>query len=315
MTSRDVENLMAQLLQKLKSLFRFRGDQPMREAAINAILHKGFLRIRNVDPDTDRQWLRLQRVIAHSETEASPMKPRLLLRFAMGVLVVAMAVVGGYMYFTSFQLARDMFATGRGQQMEVDLKDGSHVRLNYFTELVVPKQQSGEPRRVSLAGEAYFRVRHGETPFIVSTDYADVQVAGTEFNLRARESALEVAVIEGSVKVSALKDGKDSTLLLTQYQMAICAKNDLPKRIGDIPSPDYPGWMHGKLFLNKTSFLAACREIEMRFDISVKVDERSSQSEFITGILDARTAKSTLAALCEVAGKKFKYDGQTYVIY
>jgi transmembrane sensor len=310
---------MVQILQRL--LLRFRGGQEIEEAAFDEILDRSFHGLRNFDPETDQQWLRLQRTIAQSHTKATTMKSRfttltgLIPRFALGVLVVAAALVGVYLYFSSTQRSPDTFATGKGEQREVVLGDGSKVILSYMTQLVVPQFQPGKPRRVSLTGEAYFRVQPSETPFIISTEYAGVQVVGTEFNLRARGGALEVAVIGGIVKVSAVKDGKDSTLLLSQHQMALCSREGFPTRIGDMSSPEYPGWMHGKIFLDRTPFLVACREIEMRFDITIKVSDSGFRSDIVTGILDAKTAESALAALCELNGRRFKHEGQTYTIY
>lgn len=305
---------MVQLFQTLKSLLYVPSDVEAHEATIDQILQKGFPQIRNIDPDTHRQWLRLQQAVAQRDPEVAPARSRLIPRLAFVSAVAIVAALGVFAYF-SFTGSTDTIATGRGEQKEVVLEDGSKVILSHTTEIVTAKMQPRKSRQVSLAGEAYFRARQGETPFIVSTEYADVQVVGTEFNIRAREGRLEVAVISGKVNVAAAKDGKESTLMLTQNQMALVLQGDVPKRLGDILSPEYPGWMHGKLFLNGTSFSEACREIEMRFDVRIKFNERSVQRDLITGILDARTAESALAALCEVTGKKFQHDGQTYHIY
>ena len=289
----------------------------MDEPTIDDILHKGFLPLHNVDPETHQQWLRLQRAMAQSETQPLPIRSRFIPRFALGAAAVAIATVGAYVYF-SFTQGPDTFATGRGERQEIVLDDGSQATLSYATELVVQKQERDKPRRVTLTGEAYFRVQPrqvGETPFIVSTQYADVEVVGTEFNLRTREGALEVAVIDGTVKVSVAKEGSDSTLLLTQHQMALVPQNDFPRRIGNIPSLEYPGWMHGKLFLNRTSFLDAIREIEMRFDVTITIEDRNVRSELLTGILDAKTATSAVAALCELTGKSFTHEGEKFRVY
>jgi transmembrane sensor len=310
---------MIQILQRL--LLQFRGGQEMEEAAFDEILDRSLHHLHNVDPETDQQWLRLQRALVQGNTKVTPIRSQStpltawIPRLALGVVVIATAVVGIYLYLSSTQRSPDTFAAGKGEQKEVLLGDGSKVILSYMTQLVVPKFQPGKPRRVSLTGEAYFRVQPGETPFIISTEYAGIQVVGTEFNLRARGGALEVAVIAGVVKVSAVKDGKDSTLLLSQHQMALCSREGFPTRIGDMPSLEYPGWMHGKIFLDRTPFLVACREIEMRFDITIKVSDSGFRSDIVTGILDAKTAESALAALCELDGRKFKHEGQTYTIY
>jgi len=301
-------------MHKIKSLLRLTADHGTDEITINETLHRHFLQLRNVDPDTHRQWLRLRRELAQSEAEAHP-RSRLVPRFAVGVAIVAVAIVGGYVYFTSTQAHPDIFVTGIGERKDVILNDSSQVTLNYTTELVVGELRRGKTRRLSLSGEAYFRVQRNETPFIVSTHYADVQVIGTEFNLRAREGALEIGVIKGVVKVIVVRDGRDSAMLLSHHQMAFCPQNGFPRQIENMPSEEYPGWMHGKLLLDRTTFQDACREIEMRFNIAISIENRDVQDKLITGILDAKTAESALGALCELAGRRVIHEGQAYHIY
>jgi transmembrane sensor len=305
---------MTQFFRKLKSLFPFRERGQTDDQKTDQILQIDFLRLRDVNPDTDRQWQRLHRVVVQGAVESTPSKSRSVPRLALAGAFIVLAMVGGYLYFTSLQHSTSTFATGRGERKEVQLKDGSHVTLSYATQLVVPQLRRGEPRGLWMSGEAYFVVQHNETPFIVSTPSAEVRVLGTEFNLRAREGTVEVGVIHGIVSVGARTDGKDSTLVLSEHQMAFCAPNDFPRLIGNTPSPEYPGWVHGKLFLNKTSFQAACREIEMRFDVTIRVS-RDFHQEMLSGILQAETPESALRALCDLDGKKFTHEGSTFSVY
>ncbi len=304
---------MTLFLQRIKSLFR--RTQAVEDAAIDEILQRHFQRLRNVDAETHEQRLRLQRTIAYSETKARSAKYRLVPRLALSSAIVALALIVAYLYFTPTTTPPQTFATGKGERKELVLIDGSQVILNHTTKLVVPDLQVGEPRRLALNGEAFFRVQGNGTPFIVSTTFADVHVIGTEFNVRAREGSLEVAVIQGIVRVGVVRDGKDSLLQLSQHQVALCPQNGFPGRAGDISSMEYPGWMHGKLFLSGSSFLAACREIELRFDVEISISDKKVGDEVVTGILDAKTAQSALTALCELTGKKFTHDGQAYHIY
>ncbi len=304
---------MFRILKRLRSHSGL--DKTQNRKDFDALLQDGFARLRSVDSETRAQWLRLQRSLAQNEGEVRKRNHRLIPRLAFAVAIVVAALVGTYFYFSPRQLSADTFITGKGEQQRLVLKDSSEVTLNYATELVVPKLQAGKPRLLSLRGEAYFHVRRNETPFIVSTGYADVQVVGTEFNLRAREGMLEVAVINGIVNVRVIKAGKDSTLTLTQNQMALCAQSGFPKRIGNVPSPEYPGWMSGKLFFDKTSFAAACREIEMRFDVMVTIEDQQLRDEIITGTLEAKTAESALTALCGLTKKRFQFDGQSFKIF
>ena len=58
--------------------------------------------------------------------------------------------------------------------------------------------------------------------------------------------------------------------------------------------------MHGKLLLDRTQFIAACRDLEMRFGVTIDLRDQALREREITGILDARTAASGLTALCEL---------------
>lgn len=305
---------MRAFIHKLKTLFFMGIDRKSEERDVTAILDNDFARSRNVDPETHQQWLRLRRTIAQGSTEAPPKRFRAVPYLVSAAVVLALVTAASYFYLFRDESPPERFATGKGQQSTLLLHDSSEVTLSYATELVVHHLRPGEPRRLLLTGEAYFRVRHNDTPFIVSTGNADVHVVGTEFNLRAREGRLEVAVLRGSVTVDAPNGRNGSSLLLSQNQIAMCEQGDIPRRTGNIPALDYPGWMHAKLYLNKTSLLTVCREIEMRFDVVINIQARDVQHE-MTGVLEAKSAESALRALCELTGNRFTHNGQEYTLY
>jgi transmembrane sensor len=239
---------------------------------------------------------------------------RLLPRLAAGAVAVALLVVTAWFYSSSPEAAPDVFATQVGEQKEITLRDGSQVTLNYASQLTGSAEKQDRARHFSLKGEAYFRVEHTGSPFIVSTMNADVEVVGTEFDVRERDGELEIGVVRGAVKVRVMKGGKDSTLMLTKNQVGFCPRDGFPQRLSDIASVEYPGWLHGKLLLDHTAFPAACRELEMRFGITITVHDQTMKSKVITGILDARTAERGLAALCELTGKHYTHAGTTFTV-
>lgn len=65
------------------------------------------------------------------------------------------------------------------------LPDSTIVYLNSDSELSFPSRFSDSVRAVSVRGEAYFEVRHGEVPFVVRANDAEIKVYGTKFNVRA----------------------------------------------------------------------------------------------------------------------------------
>lgn len=291
-----------------------RGRTAPSDEDVSRIARQALQPLQSVNPETNVQWTRLQRTVGEAEDRAATAPgryvPRLQWALALGVIIL----VGLYLYSTLSLPSATTYLTARGEQKEITLTDGSLVTLNYGTELVVPRLQTGAPRRVALEGEAYFRVQHTGVPFVVSTQFATVEVVGTEFDLRTRDKELELAVITGSVRVRAVRNGRDSLLVLDRGQRALCPSDAFPRRIADVPSPEYPGWLHGKLFLDGTSLTAACREIEMRF--GVRIDMKTpAETGRVTGILNAGTAKTAVAALCELTGRNYGYDGEKFTLY
>src|SRR5258708_25711723 len=105
---------MTQFIRKLKALSPFRDRRQIDDRKIDRILQTDFLRVRNIDPDTDRQWQRLQRAVARGAVENTPIKARSAPRLALAGAFILLAIIGGYLYFTSSQHSTTDFATGKG---------------------------------------------------------------------------------------------------------------------------------------------------------------------------------------------------------
>jgi ferric-dicitrate binding protein FerR (iron transport regulator) len=107
--------------------------------------------------------------------------------------------------------ANTVYITGIGEQRTAKLRDGSVIVLNTDTEVQVYFSKQLRNIRL-LKGEALFMVEHDTArPFIVSAGNASVRAVGTEFNVRRREQSTEVAVVEGVVQVSTLKEQSPPT--------------------------------------------------------------------------------------------------------
>ncbi len=73
-----------------------------------------------------------------------------------------------------------------GQKITTILPDGTHVKLNADSKIIVPSRFSGDRREVTLIGEAFFDVARDESkPFLINTENMKVEVLGTSFNVSA----------------------------------------------------------------------------------------------------------------------------------
>lgn len=89
-----------------------------------------------------------------------------------------------------------------GYTSSVVLSDGTEVILNAGSNLRFPALFSTENRMVELNGEAYFKVKKSDKPFIVKTEEGEVKVYGTEFNIKSVGSGIfEAVLVSGSIGV------------------------------------------------------------------------------------------------------------------
>tara|TARA_B110000240_G_C13451643_1_gene432788 strand:+ start:85 stop:1236 length:1152 start_codon:yes stop_codon:yes gene_type:complete len=139
----------------------------------------------------------------------------------------------------STEIAYNNLTIPRGGQFVITLSDGTKVWLNSESQLKYPVSFiDGKPRRVELVyGEAYFDVSpstdHKGSSFTVFNTSQEIEVLGTEFNIKAYrdETNMYTTLIEGKVSVKAsessqiLKPNEQATLDLVKNSITISKVN------------------------------------------------------------------------------------------
>lgn len=134
-----------------------------------------------------------------------------------------------------------------GADYAVELADETIVRLNCETELRYPVRFVGKERRVYLDGEAFFEVaKNAEMPFIVETKQMQVEVTGTQFDVKAyaEDETMQATLVEGGVKVCAYGAGSKPVALIPSQQYVL----DVQTRQAEVKKVDvqlYTGWVEG----------------------------------------------------------------------
>lgn len=303
-------------------LYRFRSRKSLRDTkglirVTENALESSFRRIHAIDPETTEQWRRLKNTLISKQSiggERSVISRKVFLKpafsFALACGFLVMVGIVWIRYSSS-----SIYETTKGQHSTITLQDSTEITLNYLSELSVNRSVFDKARRVSLKGEALFHVRRNGTPFIISTDIGMVQVLGTQFNVRVRNEKMEVAVLNGSVRVTVFKDGKDSSIILTRGQISQCTKNNYPGLPASLPFSDYPGWLQGKIMTYRSSLESVCRELESQLDIKIKIENPQLSTATITGIINAQNPENALTTLVQLSGSKFRYESGGYIIY
>ena len=150
---------------------------------------------------TEEDPLRPMRAV--SVDEPAGLRSRIRRRWVYGTGAAA-AVTAAVLFLHSF--VAQAYTTAVGEQRACPLEDGSVVYLN--TDSRVEVQYTREQRNVLLVrGEALFSVaRNLSRPFIVHSGDAGIRAAGTQFNVRLRDHATDVSVIEGGVQITPTKE-------------------------------------------------------------------------------------------------------------
>lgn len=169
--------------------------------------------------NTDAAWSKLStRIQANEETSSSTAAKtssstslKSILRMAASLIIVAVAG-----WYASTLFTGDVSkVVAMNEPLTQELPDNSIAELNTGTTLEYDESFGDSERRVKLQGEAFFKVTHNpEKPFIVATDLGNVQVLGTEFNVKqTQKGEFEITVQSGKVQIS-LPDGSAKDTLV-----------------------------------------------------------------------------------------------------
>lgn len=110
-----------------------------------------------------------------------------------------------YVFFLNNQTQIEALA---GEKISAVLPDSSEIVLNAVSEISYNEKEWPEKRKLTLDGEAFFKVAKGST-FDVLTSRGKVSVLGTQFNVKNRKGFFEVVCYEGRVAVKIDETSKE----------------------------------------------------------------------------------------------------------
>ena len=245
-------------------------------------IKKAANRVAQLSVDTEYQtlapsvkkewWLRIEEETTH-KAQKNAVTRNLWLRWGIAASLALLMGFGYIFYQNSTWTHVQMTAS---EQSEMELPDGSVVQVNASSKISYRDRSFDKERRIRLRGEAFFEVEEGSS-FTVETRLGNVRVLGTAFNVRQRESSLEVSCQSGKVEV--LVDG-GKTVILTRGQAVRYSGTD--KELDEYMVQD-PGqiasWRKGKHLLRNVRFTDAVRELERQYDVKVNVPSELASKE------------------------------------
>ena len=262
-------------------------------------------------------WKRLQsRIISESTV-----KPVISLQNAKlrRVIAIAAAFVFGIIISSLVitlwpesenTIAQQTISTPYGARTHFQLPDGSTVWLNSGSKLSYPVKFA-KNRHITLEGEAFFDVEKGR-PFIVSTNYGDVQVKGTSFNVKAFDNeAFETTLVTGLVQIKELKTGNE-TLLHPGYQ---ATDNGNTLVVSEVETALYTSWKEGKLIFRNDYLPAVAMKLERWYNVNIILDDDPRLAEInFSGTIEMESFPEVMELLKTTASISYTFNEKTRTI-
>lgn len=261
---------------------------------------------------TDNAWSDLREKIEQEEEDNK--RPFLYTSWAVRVaagLIILLGFAWGIRNVISTRVEKIETASS---QRQVKLPDGSIAYLNYNSQLTYPKTFGAQSRKVTLQGEAFFKVtKNPLKTFIVETKSAQVKVLGTSFSVNAPgdKDQVDVYVKTGIVSLSPNLNGKDK-LFLKKGEFGMMQEGKT-KRI-KAPGVNYLSWQT-KRFLFKNETLKNVSEVlNHAYNTSILFDTDSIGQLRLTSTYNQVSLETVVKSLCLTFHLKANQKGNEIIL-
>ena len=199
-----------------------------------------------------------------------------------------------------------------GQRVNLILADGTDVWLNSGSRFSYTTDFSKKNRSVTLDGEGYFKVaKDKDHPFTVHTSKADVEVLGTEFNVRSYEAEddFTTSLIEGSVRLTT---GSSTAILQPNEEAFLSAEGFV---VSELKDKEEFLWRDGILSFGETSFFQLMKKFEKFYDVSIRIDNPDLENYSSMGKFRLKDGvEHALDVLASDAGFTYEFDADHKLI-
>ncbi|MES2734084.1 MAG: FecR domain-containing protein [Bacteroidota bacterium] len=208
----------------------------------------------------------------------------------------------------------EAFVTYAGQTKQLVLPDQSIVHLNENSKISFsPSWQEGQTREVWLEGEAFFAIRKqrhptGEVKFVVHARDLDVQVLGTQFNVRQQKQSTRVILQSGKVQLN-LHQSQSKVLYMKPGELIDYSPGEKMLVQKQVDPALYVAWKDKEVILNGQTIREIAAIIKKTYGIKVVIADSAIANLKLTGKIHSSNVDLILEAL--VATYPLTYEKKT----
>ncbi len=202
----------------------------------------------------------------------------------------------------------------RGGLYLLVLSDGTRVWMNSDSRLKYPVMFSSNKREVILSGEAYFDVvKDKSAPFIVKTESGNIEVLGTEFNIKcySDEDALVTTLVNGKVKFD---DGINPSVILKPEEQLIFEKENGQSIVRKVNVNHYISWKDNRLSFQGETLDMIMKTLSRWYNVEVVFEDSTLKALEFSGNLNKFTNIQEFLSLFEL-GVNVKFEVRNRTVY
>ena len=217
------------------------------------------------------------------------------------ILIVSFAAI----YFSNTATSQKSYETALNKSEPINLPDQSEVILNSNSILSYDQSSWDDNRFCSLDGEAFFKVKTGQK-FTVNTTYGDVQVLGTQFNVKSRSYSFRVDCYEGAVQVSV----DDKNYILRKNESLSFENDNISILNSNTSKPD---WKNNQSILKSKPLKVVLEEFKNYYDVNIDASNVDTSRRF-TGSFTHDNIKIALKSITLPLGITYNIKGNNIVL-
>lgn len=209
------------------------------------------------------------------------------------------------------------YATQFGETKTITLPDGSLVTLNANSRLHFEgKWDRGASREVWLEGEGFFSVNHTVNParFIVHSGKLDVEVLGTEFNVKQRRQQTTVVLKSGKVRLT-LDQEPANPMMMAPGDLIAYNNNTGQVNRKQVNATAYASWKEGKMVFDNAGIREIAQVLEENYGVQLNIQDSTLKGKEFNGIFPTDNLHILLTALSKAYNLEITTTGKEISIH
>ncbi len=270
--------------------------------------------------DTQNEWLRFRNSIANDPKLSLPHYrsrrnywPAIAAVLLLGLVFSSIMLISGRQEATCFTAIAP-----EGSIVKTIMPDSTVIYLNAGSKVRYAYSKWRSDRDVYLEGEAYFDVpKMKRKPFVVHTHFYDVEVMGTQFNVKAYDDdkRIETTLEEGSVLVTS----NDFISLPQDFYLKPgeqLSYNREDKTIGvkEVNPEYYVSWKENHLRFINMNLDELFRLMERKYGVEIEIEDNTVLDYHYSGTIKNESIIELLDIIQYTIPIQYKIEGQKILI-